>query len=122
MWLCDWLNRAAGLKGWEDLIDSDHATRYELEDLYFAQLERHDLSKVTSLAMVDNIRSSDNILSEEDLRAQIFDWSSLPEVEYVFDPQSGKEQARVVLTNLNYGQSNRASEEKLERERPRDVA
>ena len=119
MLLCDFLNRAAGLEGWQDLKGE---ARYELENLYFAQLKRQYLSEVTSLAMVDNIWDSDNILGEEDLRAQIFKWSSLPKVEYVFNPRSGKDEAHVVLTALKYGQSDRASEEKLERERPRDVS
>ena len=107
------------MEGWQDLKGE---ARYELENLYFAQLKRQYLSEVTSLAMVDNIWDSDNILGEEDLRAQIFKWSSLPKVEYVFNPRSGKDEAHVVLSALKYGQSDRASEEKLERERPRDVS
>ena len=114
---CDFLNRAAGLKGWEDLSENDQ-TRYDLEDAYEAQKNRADLLKVTVLATVDEL--SDNY-SEEELRAQIFAWSSFPKDVDMYDPTSGEEKGYVILNNLKYGQSNRAAEEKLERERPRDV-
>ena len=114
---CDFLNRAAGLKGWEDLSENDQ-TRYNLEDAYEAQKNRADLLKVTVLSTVDEL--SDNY-SEEELRAQIFAWSSFSKEVEMYDPTSGEEKGYVILNNLKYGQSNRAAEEKLERERPRDV-
>merc|ERR1712226_405550 len=79
-----------------------------------------DLLEVTSLAMV-NGQSVDNHFSEKELRAQIFNWSSFPDQVVMYDPSAGKEVSFVVLKSLKYGQSNRTAEEKLERERPRDL-
>ena len=117
---CDFLNRAAGIKGWEDLRDYDSEARYTLEDEYEKQLNRRDLLEVTSLAMV-NGENVDNHFSEEELRAQIFNWSSFPDQVVMYDPSAGKEVSFVVMNSLKYGQSNRAAQEKLERERPRDL-
>ena len=116
---CDYLNRAAGVKGWEDLPVGDDR-RYTLEKIYERQLKRRNLLQVTSLAVVDG-QDVDNQFSEEGLRAQIFNWSSLPEEVVMYDSTEGKEVTFVVLNSLKYGQSNRAAEEKLERERSRDL-
>ena len=129
MRICDFLNRAGGVKGWQDLREND-SKRYELEEEYKAQKNRPDLFKVTVLAtgkLVDSQVVTQNELpkdySEEKLRADIFAWSGSrpPKVVYMYDPSSGREEMNVVLTNLKYAESDRAAEEKLEKERPRDV-